>query len=102
MLTGPQAISYEQVAADLSVTTGQSVCYANIASEAARSALLEAGLPPFAADQFVALFAELRLGAQGETTDTVRTITGRAPRTFAAFAREYASVFRAGVVPVGA
>ncbi len=68
----------------------------------ARSALVEAGLPPFAADQFVALFAELRQGAQSETTDTVRTITGRAPRPFADFARDHTSAFRAGVVPVGA
>ena len=102
VLTGPEAITYAHVAAHLSTATGQSVGYADIPPEAAGPALVEAGLPPFAADQLVAVFAALRQGAQATTTDAVHAVTGRAPRSFPEFAREYASVFRSGGVPVGA
>jgi uncharacterized protein YbjT (DUF2867 family) len=102
VLTGPEAISYAQVAAQLSDATGQSVGYANIPPEAAGPALMQAGLPQFAAEAFMAVFAALRQGAQATTTDTMHALTGRAPRSFADFAREYASAFRAGAVPVGA
>jgi uncharacterized protein YbjT (DUF2867 family) len=101
VLTGPEAISYAEVASHVSAATGQSVGYADIPSEAAHQALVQAGLPPFAAEQFVAVFAALRDGAQATTTDTVHTLTGRAARPFADFAREYASAFSSGGVPVG-
>jgi len=95
------AISYDQVATDLSAATGQPIGYADNPPEAAGPALLESGLPPFAAEQIVAVFGELRRGVQAETTDTVRALTGRTPRSFADFARDYASVFRSSGVPVG-
>jgi uncharacterized protein YbjT (DUF2867 family) len=101
VLTGPEAITYDQVAADLSAATGHSVGYADIPAEVAGPALVDAGLPPFAAEQIVAIFAELRKSVQSQTTDTVRTITGRTPRSFSDFARDHASAFSAGVVPVG-
>ena len=39
------------------------------------------------------LFALIRDGAFEETTDTVRVITGREPRSFAAFARDHSAIF---------
>jgi hypothetical protein len=38
-------------------------------------------------------FALIRDGALADTTDTVRVLTGREPRTFAAFARDHAGAF---------
>ena len=51
VLTGREAITSARVAADLSAATGHSVGYANIPPEAAGSALVDAGMPPFAAEQ---------------------------------------------------
>ena len=82
------------MAGDLSAATGRSVGYVDIPPAAANAALLDAGLPPFVADQLVAVFGALRDGAQGETTNTVQSITGRPARPFAIFSRNYASAFR--------
>ena len=102
VLTGGQAISYAEVATHLSAATGEPVGYADIPPEALRSALTAAGLPPSAVEAFVAVFGELRQGVQETTTDIVRTLTGRAPRSFAEFARTHASVFGRSGVPIGA
>jgi hypothetical protein len=37
-----------------------------------------------------------RPGSMARTTDTVRAVTGRAPRPFAAFARDRAALFAGG------
>jgi hypothetical protein len=41
------------------------------------------------------VFGLIREGAFAETTDTVRALTGRKPRTFGRFARDHAAVFTA-------
>jgi uncharacterized protein YbjT (DUF2867 family) len=95
VITGPEAIGYGDIADQLSAATGQQVGFVDVPPAAARTALIEVGMPPFAADQILAAFAALRGGAQATTTDTVRSITGSKPRAFAEFAREHAGVFGA-------
>ena len=94
VLTGPDAISYTQVAAHLSAAIGRPVGFVDTPPEAAVSGLIDAGLPPFVAEQVVTVFGELRRGVQATTTGTVNALTGRAARPFAAFARQYADAFR--------
>lgn len=95
VVTGPQAIGYAEVAADLSATIGRHVGYVDIPPSAARAAMLEAGLPAFAADQIITVFEALRGGAQAQTTVTVERVTGRPPQPFAVFAREHVGIFSA-------
>lgn len=94
VLTGPAAISYTQVAAGLSAAIGRPVGYAAIPPEAAREALLAAGLPAFAVEQLLEVFAALRRGEQAATNDAVQRLTGWAPQTFATWAATYADAFR--------
>ena len=94
LVTGPTAITYTQVAADLSAATGRSVGYAAIPPEAAREALRGAGLPDFVVAQLLEVFAALRRGEQTVVTDTVQRLTGWAPQTFATWAATYADTFR--------
>jgi uncharacterized protein YbjT (DUF2867 family) len=102
VLTGPEAITYAQVAADLSDATGHQIAFVDIPVAAAGPALVAAGLPPFAAEQVVAVFDTLRHGGQSVVMDSVEVLTGRAPRPFAAFAREHSDAFRGEVTaPVG-
>jgi uncharacterized protein YbjT (DUF2867 family) len=101
-LTGPEAITYEQVAADLSVATGREIQFVDVPAEAAREGMLAAGMPPFVADQVVAIFEQLRQGAAEHTSDDVRTLTGRRPRSFADFARAHAALFAPSRSPAGA
>ena len=95
VLSGPEAITYEQVARDLSEATGRAIEFVDVPDEAARQVLLDDGVPEVVADLIVQLFGALRDGIAAETTDTVRRLTGREPRSFAEFAREHAASFGA-------
>jgi uncharacterized protein YbjT (DUF2867 family) len=93
VLTGPEAIAYDQVAAELSAATGRQVEFVDVPEEGAWQALVGAGLPHFVAEQLVNMFRMLREGAADQVTDTVETLTGNAPRNFAAFIRDHARLF---------
>ena len=93
VLTGPAAITYADVAAGLSAATGRDVEFVHVSDDDARDAMIEAGVPAFAAEQIVAIFELAREGVNAEVTGTVESLTGRPPRDFAAFAREHAGLF---------
>lgn len=101
VLTGPEEITYERVAEDLSAATGRRIGFVPVPDDAARQAMIEAGMPGFVADQFITLFGLLRRGAYARTTDAVRDLTGRGPRTIARFARDHAGLFRDLPVQIG-
>ena len=100
VLTGPEAITYEEVAAELSRATGRAVEYVDVDDADAERELLAAGLPGFVAEGVVALFAQLRRGVAEPVTATVESLTGRPARGFAGFARDHARAF--APVPTGA
>ena len=97
-LTGPEAITFGQVAGLLWQALGREIEYLNVPDEAALQGMTEQGMPEFAAAQIVTIFGILRGGAQERTTDTVRVLTGRNPYTFADFAREHARLFAAPAI----
>lgn len=99
-LTGPEAITFGQVAGYLWTALGREVEYVNVPDEAAMQGMVEQGLPEFVAGQIVTVFGVLRSGAQEWTTGTVRTLTGRDPIGFAEFAREHAPLFGKAASPV--
>src|SRR5829696_7356416 len=92
-LTGPEAITFGQVAGYLWGAVGREIEYLNVPDEAALHSMVEQGLPEFVAGQIVTVFGFLRGGAQERTTDMVRTVTGRDPGGFAEFASEHARFF---------
>lgn len=93
VLTGPSALTYADVAAELSAATGHEVEFVDVPDEAARHAAIDAGVPDFVADQFVNIFVMLRQGVAERVTDSVERLTGSAPRGFADFARDHARLF---------
>ena len=93
VITGPEAIGYRDVAAELARVLGRPVRYVDVPDEVATEALVDAGLPGFAAQHVVNVFGELRRGVAQTPTSTVEHLTGRAPAGFAAFAREHAGEF---------
>jgi uncharacterized protein YbjT (DUF2867 family) len=92
-LTGPEAITFDGVAAHLSEAVGIEIEYVNVPDGAALQSMTEQGLPGFLAAYIVTVFGILRGGAQERTTSTVRTLTGRDPVGFARFAGEHARLF---------
>jgi uncharacterized protein YbjT (DUF2867 family) len=93
-LTGPESVSFADVAVELSGVMGRKIEYVAVPDEGARGAMLEAGLDEWTADNVVALFGVLRGGISAQPTDTVREVTGRQPRTMADFLRDHANALR--------
>lgn len=93
-LTGPEAITYGRIAEELSAT-GRPVEFVDVPDEAARQSFVEASMPDWLVEHLIGVFTIIREGALEHTTDTVRTLTGREPRTFTQFARDHAGFFQA-------
>jgi uncharacterized protein YbjT (DUF2867 family) len=92
-VTGPEAITFRDVAEHLSAATGREVVFVDIPDEVADAALRESGAPDWFAGALVRTFAALRGGMAAGVTDTVRALTGRAPRSIAEWAGDHAAAF---------
>jgi uncharacterized protein YbjT (DUF2867 family) len=101
VVTGQEAIGYAHVAAAIAAATGNEVEFVDVPDAGARQGLIEPGLPQFVADQIVAIFQQLRTGVAAEVTDGVERLTGRPPRTFAAFVRDRAQAFTLAALAAG-
>ncbi len=88
-LTGAEALNHDEVAAILSRETGRDIRHQEIPPEAMLQGLLGAGLPAPYADFLVVILGYFAAGYAERRTDAVQRITGRAPRSFAAYAREF-------------
>ena len=77
----------------LSSAAGRPVGYVDVPPEAALGAMVEHGMPEFAATQIVNVFAALRAGAQEETTGVVAGMTWQPGRTLGEFVRTHAEAF---------
>jgi uncharacterized protein YbjT (DUF2867 family) len=93
-LTGPEAISFDAVAAQLSDALGRPVAYVHVPPEYARRQLAGEGVPRWLVEDMLILFAAVREGYAAGVTDTVRAVTGHPARTFRQFAREHVDAFR--------
>jgi uncharacterized protein YbjT (DUF2867 family) len=93
-ITGPESLSYHDVAGHLSAALGKPVRYVDVPPESALDAMLEAGMPEWNARAVTALYGVFAAGHAARTTDVVGRITGREPISFAQFARDHADAFR--------
>jgi uncharacterized protein YbjT (DUF2867 family) len=93
VITGPDAITWGEIAAELSSATGRAVEFVDVPDEGARQGLIAAGLPEFVAEQLITIFGQLREGVAEQVTDGVYALTGSRPRGFAEFARDHAHLF---------
>jgi uncharacterized protein YbjT (DUF2867 family) len=92
-LTGPEVLTYTDVAQRLSTVLGWPVEYVSVADDVLRYVSLQAGMSEWFADNLVTLFQLLREGAASQVTDTVEALIKQPPRDFATFARDYSIVF---------
>lgn len=92
VLTGPAAITYNEMAADVSAAIGKPVNYVPITSEQFTGALTSMGMPAWLAEGLDELYAFYRTGAGSMVTADVETLTGRPATTFAQFASDFAGV----------
>ncbi|GAA2152794.1 SDR family oxidoreductase [Actinomadura napierensis] len=94
-MTGPEALTVDQVAATISLAAGKSVRYVDIDPAEKTRAMLDAGVPAYFADAMEELFSQRRRGADESRVNlSTHRKFGVRPTTFAEFARRNASVFR--------
>lgn len=89
-LTGPEDLSYAEVAAIIGEVSGRQIRYVDVPEDAARQAMLAGHLPEWLVDVILELNAWSRKGGAAEITSTVQDILGRPARTFREFSRHYA------------
>lgn len=94
-ITGPDAVSFDQVAATAARVLGRPVKYVNVPREAFISTLISAGVPAWQARAIVDLDSAVISGEAGRVEQTVRSVTGREPRTLERFFQENAAAFAA-------
>jgi uncharacterized protein YbjT (DUF2867 family) len=92
-LTGPEVITFHDVAAHVSDVTGRPARFEPVPDAAALEGLLRAGMPDWMADNLVAVFGELRDDSAAQVTDAVHALTGRQPRHLAEFLADHAALF---------
>ena len=92
-LTGPQPLSFDDVAEILSQQTGRRIRHVRVAPEDVRNALERSGVEPWFAEDMANLHSMLAAGYEDLVTDDVRTVTGTSPSTLAEFGRDFADHF---------
>lgn len=98
-LTGPQQLSFDEVAEILSEQTGKRIRHLRVTPQEVRHALERSGLEPWFAEDMATLHGMLAAGYEDLVTDDVRTATGTAPGSLAEFARDFAPRFANGTPP---
>jgi len=92
-ITGPESLTHAELAAHLSQTLGKEVTFVDIPESAMRSALLSFGFPEWQTDGIIEDYAHYRRGEASAISSHVQEVTGRPPRTFLKFARDYRQAF---------
>lgn len=91
-ITGPEALSFKEVAEKLSVATGKRITYNSVSLEDFKKILVRGGPQGWFAD---ALVAAWKVASEGHPTVTnvVSEVAQKEPITFEQFAQDYAHVF---------
>jgi len=96
VLTGPEAISFQDVADTFSKVLGKDVKYVSVPGEASLQSMLGMGVPEWIAEGYVELSEGFSENFANRATDNVATLTGHPARSFEQFARDFAPVFGNG------
>ena len=99
-VTGPEALSYADVAAKLTNAMGRQIAYADASDDAVRQGLLGAGLNEWLVNALVGLYQDYRRsgtdGYAAQVTGTVERLTGRPARSLDDLLGEIAPTHRPG------
>jgi uncharacterized protein YbjT (DUF2867 family) len=87
VLTGPEALSYHDIARSITEVTGRPVVHRHLSYEQMRDRLTKLMPPEFAA-MLAGMDRAIAKGAEDRVTGTVQRLTGRPPRTFRALLEE--------------
>jgi uncharacterized protein YbjT (DUF2867 family) len=93
-LTGSEAISYDQLAVELSTALGRPIRHVDLPPADLQAAMLAGGMPADIADRMLDLDRYFKENQGSRTTNDIRQVTGRAPRRLADYVRECAPLLQ--------
>lgn len=93
-ITGPELLSYHDIARILLDVTGKPVKYQDIPPAAAKQAMVGSGMPEWLADALNELMEQMRSGQYAVLSSAVRHVAKKQPIKLSQFAREQASAWQ--------
>jgi uncharacterized protein YbjT (DUF2867 family) len=93
LITGPEALSYHQMAEILSNATGKKISYVNVSEEEFRGAMKKMGMDDWLINTISELYNYFRKGYASQVSSGVEEVTGKKPISFSQFAKDYVQAF---------
>jgi len=93
-LTGPEVLTFNQVAEKFSAALGKKVAYIDQPMEEYKKIVGQFLTDPWHLNAVCELFEEIAEGGLNRTTDTFRKLTGRPPTSLAQFIQEHIAAYK--------
>ena len=90
-LTGPEALTYDEFAKELSKVLGRPISHISLSPSDAKHGMLAEGMPEAIVDRMLDLERYFRENQASRITNDIKQVTGRDPRRFAQYTRDCAS-----------
>jgi uncharacterized protein YbjT (DUF2867 family) len=90
-LTGPETISYDELANELLIVLGRPIRHVSLSTSDLKQGMLAEGMPEELADRMLDLESYYRADRASRITNDIKQVTGRNPRRFVQFVREAAA-----------
>lgn len=92
-ITGPEALSHQEMAEKLSTVLNRQIQFVDISPESMGETLASIGFPNWQADGLIEDYAHYHRGEASTVTTDIKDVTGKPPHSFEEFARDYAPAF---------
>lgn len=93
VITGPEALTFQQVADKLSSVLGRKIQYVDVPISAAADGMRKSGMPDWNVQAVSDLLAYFATGAAATVTDTVPRLLGRPATSFEQFVKDHRAAF---------
>lgn len=92
-ITGPEALSYNDIAQAIGTSIGKPVTYVDVPPEASRQSMIQMGFPEWAADNLLAMYSEFSASRYAQVSPVVAEVTHSEPRRLNQFLQEVTPAF---------
>ncbi|WP_316845094.1 SDR family oxidoreductase [Pedobacter psychrodurus] len=92
-ITGPEAISHQEIAEALSEVLHKEIKYVNVSDDEMLVALVQFGFPEWQAAGLIEDYAHYARGEAAVISHAVQDVTGKSPRKFIDFVEDYKTLF---------
>ena len=93
VITGPEALTFQQAAEKLSSVLGRKIQYVDVPISAAADGMRNSGMPDWNVHAVSDLLAYFATGAAAPVTDTVPRLLGRPAMSFEQFVKDHRAAF---------